>query len=639
MIIYKATKKEFLDDWENERVIRKVSKSYEEKLGKSTYKESNSWNGSLPYLYLLLQDERIPADCGISLEHQIPNLDSEKRIDVMITGKDANKNNVAIILELKQWTTVKQPSDKIGFIEMYNSRIKDKRVHPAFQAWSYSHLLQRYNNAIVENNIQIYSCSFLHNYEIEENDSLYDEKYEEFLRRSPIFVRGELGKIRKFIYEKISYGDDCETIDLIDKSEVSICRLLEMVKIDFTKETEKVILIDEQELIYEKALQMAEQSAIDNKKRVLIVKGGPGTGKSVLAMKLLTDAIMSPENKIKEVNYVTPIQGQRKVYEYIMKKSENFKPIVRKLKGSGSFIDSKKNTYDILIVDEAHRLKEKTENLFKVRGENQTKEIIKASKFSIFFIDDRQRITIKDKGSIDEILRMAKNENAEIEQCELTSQFRCNGSAGYVSWVEDVLEIRNTANHDGFDTNLNYKIEVVDNPNKMRRFIEKKNIKNNASRIVAGYCWDSKKEARDDPEIHDIQIPKHKFSISWNLENENWAIAEDSVKRAGCVYTCQGLDFEYIGVIIGNDLIYRDGKVKVDYTKKAKTDSALRGIKKMMKENKEEAEKIADEIIKNTYRILLTRGQRGCIIYCEDEALGDYFRNRIDITKKISKNT
>lgn len=608
MIVYKATKKKFLEDCRNEEIVIKIKEGYIKNVAKTNYSIINSWNGSIPYLYLLLEDDSIPNDCGISIEHTIPNIDTKKRIDVIITGKNKNKQNVAIVLELKQWSKVEQPADKVGYIVTSNKKEEVVRVHPSFQAYSYLYFLKTYNNAFITQDIQVYSCAFLHNYEKSSNDALFDVKYKKFIDKCPLFLRGELSKLRKFINERIYKGDNCEAIDIIENSYVSINNLLTPGTVDIMKNTQYITLIDEQEIVYEKAIEMAKKSMKDNRKRVFIIKGGPGTGKSILAMKILADIFMNPNNKINKASYITPIQAQRDVYKFTIQKDDIYRPIVKEIKSASAFVKAIKDENDVLIVDESHRLKEKS-GMFENIGENQIKEIIKASKLSIFFIDDLQRITLKDKGSVAEIIKRAKEQEAIIEEFELTSQFRCSGSASYVSWIEDVLQIRNTANHDEIDSDLHYDIQIVDDPNEMRKFIKKKNKKNNNSRIVAGYCWDSKRESRDNPKMYDIEIPKYNFYISWNLINEPWAVAKDSVERAGCVYTCQGLDFEYVGVIIGLDLIYRNGKVEADYTKKAKTDSALKGIKKIMQKDKHKAEMLVDEIIKNTYRILLTRGK------------------------------
>ena len=296
-------------------------------------------------------------------------------------------------------------------------------------------------------------------------------------------------------------------------------------------------------------------------------------------------------------------------------------------KGSGCFIDCKPNSFDVLLVDEAHRLNKKS-GMFSNLGENQIKEIINASKFSVFFIDEHQRVTLKDNGSIAEIKKYAKYYDAAIYKMELKSQFRCDGSDGYLAWIDNTLEIRETAN---FDLDSKYDFRVFDDPNELRDAIFKVNEKNNKSRLVAGYCWNWISDSKNKSDVFDITIPEYNFGMSWNLGNSTtWAIDKESVHEVGCIHTCQGLEFDYVGVIIGDDMRYEDGHIVTDFTKRAKTDQSLKGIVKLSKEaGMEEAEKIADVIIKNTYRTLMTRGMKGCFVYCTDKNLSNYLKEKI----------
>lgn len=260
-------------------------------------------------------------------------------------------------------------------------------------------------------------------------------------------------------------------------------------------------------------------------------------------------------------------------------------------------------------------------------GENQIKEIINAARFSIFFIDENQKVTLNDIGSEELIKKFANDLGAGIYTYELDSQFRCNGSDGYLAWLDNALEIRKTANFDidGFD----YDFKVFDDPNEMRKAIEDKNKVNNKSRLVAGYCWNwPTGNTRNDTNFHEITIPEHNFEISWNLDGgEAFAIGENSINEAGCIHTVQGLEFDYVGVIIGDDIRYENGHILTDYTKRAKTDTSLNGIKKLANEQgQDKANIIADAIIKNTYRTLMTRGMKGCYIYCTDSQLSTYFK-------------
>ena len=264
--------------------------------------------------------------------------------------------------------------------------------------------------------------------------------------------------------------------------------------------------------------------------------------------------------------------------------------------------------------------------MFQNKGENQIKEIIHASKLSVFFIDESQRVTTSDIGSEDEIRKFATEQKAEIIEMKLESQFRCNGSDGYLAWLDHILGIRDTANTE-FD--FDYDFQVFDDPNELRKAIVSKNA-NNKARMVAGYCWNWVTKGKTNPNLFDINIDQYNFHMSWNLANTTtWSIDEGSIDQCGCIHTCQGLEFDYVGVIIGDDLRYENGHLITDASQRARTDKSLKGLGKMSKENPEEAERIADEIIRNTYRTLMTRGMKGCYIYCTDKALADYIKNKM----------
>jgi len=144
------------------------------------------------------------------------------------------------------------------------------------------------------------------------------------------------------------------------------------------------------------------------------------------------------------------------------------------------------------------------------------------------------------------------------------------------------------------------------------------------------------KEGKNKSDVFDITIPECNFAMSWNLGNsQTWAIDPNSVNEIGCIHTAQGLEFDYVGVIIGNDLRYENGKIVTDVTERAKTDQSIKGIYKMFQQDFDKAEKIADEIIKNTYRTLMTRGQKGCYIYCIDKKLSNYLKKRLNPKNEI----
>lgn len=385
------------------------------------------------------------------------------------------------------------------------------------------------------------------------------------------------------------------------------------------KGSQEFVMIDDQKITYETALQLLNKT---DKKQVLIVQGGPGTGKSVVAINLLVEIL----NRGRNVQYVTKNAAPRAVYEAKLVGHMRKSQVSNLFVGSGKYHDARKNTFDALVVDEAHRLNEKS-GMFQNLGENQVKEIINAARLAIFFVDESQKVTTKDIGTKEEILKWAEKADAEVTFLELSSQFRCNGSDGYLAWIDNTLQIRETANL--LLDQEEYDFRVYDTATEMDAEIRKLNKGRNKSRLVAGYCWDW--VSNKDKSALDIVLDNGKYKRQWNLSDGGgpWIIAEESVSEIGCIHTCQGLELEYVGVIIGPDLMIRNGKVVTDFKARSSKDSSLKGIKGLAKKNLPEAQRIADEIIKNTYRTLMTRGMKGCFVYCTDQETRDYFKSNI----------
>lgn len=622
MIIYESTKESFLNSVTNDSITDDIYQIYQKKLGKSPKAQIRSWTNSMEYMYKVLNDSEIPDNAGVAIEFTIPT--TSKRIDFIISGFDEKDSDSVIIIELKQWESAKK-ADKDSIVQTFVGKRQREVAHPSYQAWSYASLIEDFNESVQEDKISLYPCAYLHNYKISEDDPISDDFYKEYIDKAPLYGNGDVIKLRNFIKKYIKKGDNKRILYKIEHGKIRPSKRLQDVLNGMLENSEHFIMVDEQKVTYELAKEMARDSYIDDKKRVLIVQGGPGTGKSVVAINLLVNLTADDLVSL----YVTKNSAPRNVYFKQLKGSYTQKYINNLFKSSGSFINAESNEIDAVIVDEAHRLNKKS-GLYGNHGENQIKELINAGKFSIFFIDPHQKVHIKDYGSIEEIEKCAEELNAEVRKIRLHSQFRCNGSDGYLSWLDDVLEIEDTANYDGFD--YDYDFEVIDSPNELRDLIFEKNKINNKSRLLAGYCWKWEKEGRENTDIHDIEIDG--LSMSWNLGNtDTWAVDEDSVNEIGCIHTSQGLEFDYVGVIIGEDMRFENGKIITDFNKRASTDQSLRGIKKMYKENPDKAQKTADEIIKNTYKTLMTRGMKGCYIYCADNNLQNYFKNRLNSIK------
>ncbi|MEQ6377731.1 DUF2075 domain-containing protein [Bacillaceae bacterium S4-13-56] len=620
MIVYEASKREFLEHVDQDILVNHILSQFEQKIGHTSESEIRSWDNSMLHMYRVLNDQSIPDDAGVAIEYKIPY--TSKRVDFLLSGHDGDTDSV-VIVELKQWSEVEKVEGKEAIVKTALNRGLHEVAHPSYQAWSYAALIEDYNENVQEQLIQLKPCAYLHNYRKSQNDPLTDSYYDYYLNLAPVYVKGDVEKLRNFIKRHIKFGDKKDILYQIEQGRIRPSKSLQDSLASMLKGNQEFVMIDEQKVVYETALQLAKETLETDTKQVMIIEGGPGTGKSVLAINLL----VALTNQSLTCQYVTKNSAPRSIYSTKLKGDFRKTRIDNLFKGSGSYTESEMNELDVLIVDEAHRLNEKS-GMFQNLGENQVKEIIHSSRMSIFFIDENQRVTLKDVGSVEMIKKYAREYGADITTGKLASQFRCDGSDGYIAWLDDLLQIRETANAN--DMGMDYDFQVFSNPHDMKREIEKKNQKNNKSRIVAGYCWEWPKSNRSKSNFHDIKIEEHDFGISWNLDNTaTWAIDEESVQEAGCIHTCQGLEFDYVGVIIGDDLRYEDDKVITDHSKRAKTDQSLKGIKKMLKENPTTVEKLADQIIRNTYRTLMTRGQKGCYVYCTDKKLEEYLRSRL----------
>jgi DUF2075 family protein len=606
MIVYQEDKSTFMSHVRESKIDFIIHENFKKQLGRSTSeREVVSWGNSMQYMRNVLDDPEIPSDSKISIECQIPN--TSKRIDFIITGKNADRNDCAVIVELKQWQEA-TATTMDGVVRTFVGGAKREVSHPSYQAWSYACLLEGFNEEVYTQKISLQPCAFLHN--CERAGDLVADQYESYLQMAPLFLKHDVVKLATFIKKYVRYGDTGNIMYRIEKGRIRPSKTIADSIAKMLEGNEEFVMIDDQKVVFERA-QKAIREATISRKKVVVVKGGPGTGKSVVAIQLT--ARMTADRLL--VQYVSKNSAPRNVYA--SKLSGSFKKswVDNLFKGSGSYIDCRRGEFDALIVDEAHRLNEKS-GMYSNLGENQIKEIIKAAKCSVFFIDEDQRVTIKDIGTRQEIEKWANKESAELITLELESQFRCNGSDGYLAWLDNFLGIRTTANTDLKD--INYDFQVIDDPNLLRDKIRRYNSVNNRARLVAGYCWpwNSKKNKK----AMDIVMPEFNFGMQWNLTEDGmlWIISPDSVEQVGCIHTCQGLEVDYIGVIIGDDLVIRDGQWVCQSEKRARSDKSVHGLKKLIKENPVAGNEMAELIIKNTYRTLMTRGMKGCLVFSSD---------------------
>jgi hypothetical protein len=620
VLAYLATKAQFLRDAPNidEIVATQVKKNLNISVGHS---EFQSWRNSLGNaMFHVMADSSIPDNASVAVEYRLNG--RKFRIDFLIAGENSVGRESVVIIELKQWEDISF-SNLNGHVKTFVGGGLRDQVHPSYQAWSYATHLSHYNEYVYSNHLEVTACAYLHNCKIK--SVICDARYEEDTKKAPVFIKGEIVALQDLIKTKIANGGDLNLLRRVDSSSIRPSKQLADVVGSMLDGLEEFVLLDDQKTVLEKIVTAATKSQVEEK-QVLIIKGGPGTGKSVISINALARLSSLRMN----ARYITPNAAPRTVFESKLKEVLSNGEINDLFSGSGSYVGVTSDSYDALIVDEAHRLKLRTQ--YSKGGTNQIKEIIDAARTSVFFIDEAQKVTWKDIGEIESIEKFAREAGAEIQYLELTSQFRCSGSDDYIVWLDNALGVH--LDNESYFSKDRFDFKIVDSPSELHESIKKLNETNNKSRVVAGYCWDwvSKKNRNE----FDIKFPEFGFQAEWNLDlaNNAWIIREDSVEEVGCIHTCQGLELDYVGVIVGPDLVFEAGELVTVPGARAKTDRSLHGYVKEMKENPIAASQKADEIIRNTYRTLMTRGMKGCYVYFTDQATASHFKELLATTSE-----
>lgn len=617
MIIYQSTAKEFKETVDRGMILPALEESFRAKLGRGIPPaERGAYTNSLPQMERVVRRADIADDCGIMIEYKIPL--TNFRVDFIVSGQDEQGVKNFIIVELKQWSEARK-ADGDGLVETFTGGANRIVAHPSYQASSYKDFISDFNENVANDSVAAYSCAYLHNYEEKDPEPLREERYAKIIEQSPMFLRDDQDKLEAYLKKYVKYGKGMDILYEIESGKIKPSKKLVDYVSGMFEGKEEYRLLDEQKVAFESARYVASSTKAG--KSVVIIKGGPGTGKSVISLNLLNTLLSDGLNVV----FVAPNASFR---ETLVKKLAGTVPRMR-LKnlfmGSSGFVESNPNEFDALVVDEAHRLKRR--GAYMYQGLNQVDDVIKAARTSIFFIDDNQMVRPDDVGSVAEIKKYAEVYGAEIYEMELSAQFRCSGAEGYVNWLDDVLQLRETANYDGWEDG-DFEFKIFDDPNEMRKAIKRKDAEGFSARILAGYAWEwtSEKEGNKDAQVNDVLVPEYEFAMPWNSRKvgSTWAIDSSGIDQVGCIHTSQGLEFDYVGVIIGDDLAYND-ETSTFYTDYDKYHDKVG--KKGLKDDQKEL----NRLVRNIYKVLMTRGMKGCYVYCANQQTQKLF-----FTKKAS---
>lgn len=625
MRLYSGTSQQFIQDTIQNQIAEKLKRAFFDYYRfNPSPGEVHSWRNSLRSISQVFQYSNL-LDHGIILEYQLPQ--TSRRLDCMICGKDKDKTDNAIIIELKQWEKC-ETSDGENEVLTWVGGAKRDRLHPSVQVGQYKMYLEDTHTAFYSDAspVNLNACAYLHNYSYDPEDVIYNDKFKQALSSYPLFTADDVDNLKEYLNTKLSYGEGTEVLKRVEESKYRPSKKLMDHVGNVIKDKSEYVLLDEQLVIYDAVFACAKKGFHDKQKNVIIIKGGPGTGKSVIAINLMADLSLNGYN----AHYATGSKAFTETLRKVIgaRGSAQFKYF-------NSYSNAESNNVDVLIADEAHRIRLTSNSRFTRKEKKsdlpQIEELLDVSKVGVFFIDDDQVVRPNEIGSVDYIKQSAEKLGCKVTEYELETQFRCNGSDAFVNWINNTLDVKRTANVI-WDQNEEFDFKIFSSPLELEQAIRNKVDKGNTGRVTAGFCWDWSDPKPDGTLEDDVIIGDYKRP--WDAKPDArrlakgiptaslWAYDPNGIDQIGCVYTAQGFEFDYVGVIIGPDLTYNFDNQKWVGNKEHSSD-------KVVKRSKEQFV----DFVKNTYRVLLSRGMKGCYVHFMDKDTERFFKSRMEVRK------
>ncbi|MGY1741159.1 MULTISPECIES: DNA/RNA helicase domain-containing protein [unclassified Blastococcus] len=567
--------------------------------------EIRSWDVSLAALAADLEQTDL-GGVEVLVEYQLPL--SSKRVDVVLAGEHPRRGGPSyVVVELKQWTaaTLFEEEPELVVQPTYGPR---PILHPVAQVRGYVEYMLDFLGTLHETDDVLTGLAYLHN--------ATDDRVSE-LRNYPqdalgrFFTAQDKGAFLAHLRSRLSPTNASVHADRLLRSFVAPSRQLLAVAAEELRIREQFVLLDEQRVAYDLVLHEVEKARRGNSKSVVIVSGGPGTGKSVIALSLLGEL------------------GRRGIRVAHATGSRSFTQTLRKVTGRrvaslfryfNQFMDAEPNSLDVLIADEAHRLRETSANRWtkaELRTDKrQVDELIDAARVPVFLLDQNQVVRPGEMGTIEDIEKHARERGLDVHQVDLNAQYRSGGSAEYVEWVERLLGLL-PGGPVPWTGNERFEVRTAPSPSAMEMALAEKLASRQNARMAAGYCWPWSDPRHDGSLVPDVQIGD--WARPWNLKGDRavgdappaalWASDERGFAQVGCVYTAQGFEYEWNGVLLGPDLVWRTDRWET--VRSANRDPDFRSTKRV-------SDSDFDLLVRNVYKVLLTRGLRGVYLHSTD---------------------
>jgi DUF2075 family protein len=574
--------------------------------------EVRSWERSLPVLAQDLVQAGLDK-VEVLVEYALPL--TSKRIDVVLAGQHPKtKLPSYLVIELKQWTQAEPWEGDPELVTVEGTR-GGPRLHPVAQVRGYCNYLVDFTRSLQDAGDAVAGAAYLHNADNESDvRSLHDYPQDGFGRLFTGARRADwLDYLRSRLDPEVA---GAAYADSLLASAVAPSKQLLAVAAQEIQRREQFVLLAEQRLAYDLVLHAVDRAREADRKRVIIVTGGPGSGKSVIALSLLGELARRGRS-------VVHATGSRSFTQTLRKVAGHRSPATQRLfKYFNDFMGADKNGLDVLILDEAHRIRETsvsrwTKKEFRGQARPQLDELLAAARVPVFLLDENQVVRPGELGTVREIEAFAEQLGLDVQRVDLDAQFRCGGSQSYIRWVEAFLGLSADA-PTAWEGDSTFEVGVVDSPAEMEELLEARMAEGYGARMTAGYCWPWSDPLPDGTLVDDIVIDG--WSHPWNLRGERavgdappaalWASSPGGFSQVGCVYTAQGFEYDWNGVIIGPDLVWRTDRwiSRREFNK----DPDFRNSKRV-------SDADFDRLVRNVYKVLLTRGLLGTIVYSVDQ--------------------
>jgi hypothetical protein len=606
VFLFRSSASSLRSEVEAGRLTRYLTEQYAFALARRPAEsESRSWERSLPVLAGDLRDAGL-SEVEVIVEYQLPL--SSKRVDALLAGVHPKTGRPSYVLvELKQWSQVDlhEDADDLCYVDAYG---RHAVLHPSEQVRRYCRFLSDFARALEHEPDSLAGAAYLHNATEHGAGALRALPDDSFGR---LFTGERRADFQAFLRSRLATASGTEAADLLLSSAVAPSRQLMKVAAAEVQAREQFTLLDEQQVAYRHVLTAVERARAANTKQIVLVTGGPGSGKSVIALSVLGEAWRRGWSALHAT-------GSKSFTETLRRVAGTRNPRVKALfKYFNSFMTADPNGLDLLVCDEAHRLRVTSANRYtraELRtGKPQVAELIDAARVPVFLLDEHQVVRPGETGTPDLIKTVAAELGVDVVDVSLDAQFRCGGSRAYEEWVLRLLGL-DPGGPISWVGDTYFEVRMADSPQGLEDFLAAKASEGYGARMTAGFCWPWSDPRPDGTLVEDVSIGA--WRRPWNVKGDRavggappaslWATDPAGFGQVGCIYTAQGFEYDWNGVILGPDLVWREGRWLVQ--RAATKDPGLRGV--------DDAD--ADRLLRNVYKVLLTRGMIGTVIHSVD---------------------